>query len=57
MLADAKENLRVLHPLPALPRSIRMWTTILKPTTSIRARNGLYARQAIICRALGIENA
>ena len=57
MLADAKENLRVLHPLPRITEIDQDVDDNPKAYYFDQARNGLYARQAIICRALGIENA
>lgn len=56
MLADAKENLRVLHPLPRITEIDQDVDDNPKAYYFDQARNGLYARQAIICRALGIEN-
>ncbi len=57
MLADAKDNLRVLHPLPRITEIDQDVDDNPKAYYFDQARNGLYARQAIICRALGIENA
>ena len=42
MLADSKPNLRILHPLPRV-------------NEISQAQNGLYARQAMICKVLGIK--
>ena len=55
MLKDSKPNMRVLHPLPRVTEIAQdvddtPWAYYFE-----QARNGLYARQAIICRALGIE--
>lgn len=55
MLADAKENLRVLHPLPRITEIDQDVDDNPKAYYFDQARNGLYARQAIICRSLGIE--
>lgn len=57
MLADARDNLRVLHPLPRITEIDQDVDDNPKAYYFDQARNGLYARQAIICRALGIENA
>lgn len=55
MLADAKDNLRILHPLPRVNEIAYDVDSNPKAYYFDQARNGLYARQAIICRALGIE--
>ncbi len=55
MLADAKENLRVLHPLPRINEIDQDVDDNPKAYYFDQARNGLFARQAIICRALGID--
>lgn len=55
MLADAKDNLRVLHPLPRITEIDQDVDDNPKAYYFDQARNGLYARQAIICRSLGIE--
>lgn len=57
MLADARDNLRILHPLPRVNEIAQDVDDNPKAYYFEQARNGLYARQAIICRALGIENA
>ena len=57
MLADAKDNLKVLHPLPRITEIDQDVDDNPKAYYFDQARNGLYARQAIICRALGIEQA
>ncbi len=54
MLKDGKPTMRVLHPLPRVTEIAQdvddtPWAYYFE-----QARNGLYARQAIICRALGI---
>ena len=55
MLGDAKENMRILHPLPRVGE-IAM---DVDPTPHAyyfkQAQNGLYIREALICRALGIQ--
>lgn len=55
MLADSKPNLRVLHPLPRVTEISQDVDDNPKAYYFQQAKNGLYARQAIICRALGID--
>ncbi len=55
MLADACQNLRVLHPLPRINEISQDVDDNPKAYYFEQARNGLFARQAIICRALGID--
>ena len=55
MLADSKPNLKVLHPLPRVNEIDRDVDDNPKAYYFEQARNGLYARQAIISRALGID--
>ena len=55
MLDDTKDNLRVLHPLPRVNEIDRDVDDNPKAYYFEQARNGLFARQAIICRALGID--
>ncbi len=55
MLADTKSNLRVLHPLPRVNEIDQDVDDNPKAYYFDQARNGLFARQAIICRALGID--
>ena len=55
MLADARDNLRILHPLPRVNEIAQDVDDNPKAYYFDQARNGLYARQAIICRSLGIE--
>ncbi len=55
MLADSKPNLKVLHPLPRVNEIDRDVDDNPKAYYFEQARNGLFARQAIICRALGID--
>lgn len=55
MLRDAKSNMRVLHPLPRVNEIDRDVDDDPHAYYFDQARNGLYARQAIICRALGID--
>ncbi len=55
MLDGARENLRVLHPLPRVNEIAYDVDDSDKAYYFQQAQNGLYARQAIICRMLGIE--
>lgn len=55
MLASSRDNLRILHPLPRVNEINRDVDDNPKAYYFQQAKNGLYARQAIICRALGIE--
>ncbi len=54
MLDNSKDNLRILHPLPRITEISYDVDANPKAYYFDQARNGLYARQAIICRALGI---
>lgn len=55
MLDGAKENMRILHPLPRVNEISQDVDDNPHAYYFDQARNGLYARQAIICRALSIE--
>lgn len=55
MLGVSKPNLRVLHPLPRVNEIDRDVDDNPKAYYFDQARNGLYARQAIICKVLGID--
>ena len=55
MLAHSKSNLRVLHPLPRLNEINDDVDDSPKAYYFDQARNGLFARQAMICRVLGID--
>lgn len=55
MLAGARSNMRILHPLPRVNEINPDVDSNEHAYYFDQARNGLYARQAIICRALGIE--
>lgn len=55
MLGDARENMRILHPLPRVNEIAQDVDDNPHAYYFEQARNGLYARQAIICRALGID--
>lgn len=54
MLAGARPNMRILHPLPRVNEINPDVDNNEHAYYFDQARNGLYARQAIICRALGI---
>lgn len=55
MLGGAKENMKILHPLPRVNEIAQDVDDNPHAYYFEQAKNGLYARQAIICRALGIE--
>lgn len=55
MLEVSKPTLKVLHPLPRVNEIDRDVDDNPKAYYFEQARNGLYARQAIICKALGID--
>lgn len=55
MLGGARENMKVLHPLPRVNEIAQDVDDNPHAYYFEQARNGLYARQAIICRALGID--
>ena len=55
MLDNSKHNLRVLHPLPRVNEISYDVDSNPKAYYFQQAQNGLYARQAIICRSLGID--
>lgn len=55
MLADSKPNLRILHPLPRVNEIAYDVDDNPKAYYFQQAQNGLYARQALICNALGID--
>ncbi|MBO7202607.1 MAG: aspartate carbamoyltransferase [Paludibacteraceae bacterium] len=54
MLEGTKENLRVLHPLPRVGEIAEDVDESPKAYYFQQAKNGVYARQAIICDALGL---
>ncbi len=54
MLAKAKENMRILHPLPRVNEIAYDVDASPHAYYFEQARNGLYAREAILCNALGI---
>ncbi|GHT70951.1 aspartate carbamoyltransferase [Bacteroidia bacterium] len=55
MLSDSKDNLRILHPLPRVNEIAYDVDCNPKAYYIEQARNGVFARQAIICDVLGIE--
>ncbi|MCF0204032.1 MAG: aspartate carbamoyltransferase [Muribaculaceae bacterium] len=55
MLDVSKDNLRVLHPLPRINEIAQDVDSSPKAYYFQQARNGLYARQAIITTALGLD--
>ncbi len=55
MLKYSKPNLKVLHPLPRITEISQDVDDNPKAYFFQQAKNGLYARQAILCRALGID--
>lgn len=55
MLDGSKPNLRVLHPLPRVNEIAYDVDDNPKAYYFQQAKNGLYARQAIICKVLGID--
>lgn len=55
MLGGARENLRILHPLPRINEISQDVDDNPKAYYFEQARNGLFVRQALICRALQID--
>ena len=55
MLKDSNPNLRVLHPLPRVNEISYDVDDSDKAYYFQQAKNGVYARQAIICKMLGIK--
>jgi len=55
MLDNARENLRILHPLPRVNEIDRDVDNNPKAYYFTQAKNGLFTRQALICNALGIN--
>ena len=54
MLGNAKENMRILHPLPRVNEITQDVDDTPHAYYFQQALNGLYAREAILCNALGI---
>ncbi|MDE6528767.1 MAG: aspartate carbamoyltransferase [Muribaculaceae bacterium] len=55
MLDTSRPNLRILHPLPRVNEISTDVDDNPKAYYFEQARNGLFARQALICNALGLE--
>lgn len=55
MLDNSKENVRILHPLPRVNEISQDVDDNPKAYYFQQAQNGLYARQAIICKVLGLD--
>ena len=55
LLRNSRENLRILHPLPRVNEIAYDVDDNPKAYYIQQARNGLFARQAIICEVLGIS--
>ena len=55
MLSGTRENIRILHPLPRVNEIDVDVDENPKAYYFEQARNGVFARQAIICKALGIK--
>ncbi len=55
MLDNSKENVKILHPLPRVNEISQDVDDNPKAYYFQQAQNGLYARQAIICKVLGID--
>ena len=55
MLRDAKPNLRILHPLPRVNEINIDVDDDPKAYYFQQAKNGLFIRQALLCRSLGID--
>ncbi|PXV68784.1 aspartate carbamoyltransferase catalytic subunit [Dysgonomonas alginatilytica] len=55
MLEKTRENLRILHPLPRVNEIQQDVDDSPKAYYFEQARNGVFARQAIICDSLGID--
>jgi aspartate carbamoyltransferase catalytic subunit len=55
MLADSKPNLKILHPLPRVNEINQDVDDNPKAYYFQQAKNGLYARQAMICSAMQID--
>ena len=55
MLDNSKENLRILHPLPRVNEIDQDVDDNPKAYYFQQAKNGLFVRQAMICRVLGLK--
>ncbi|WP_080904551.1 aspartate carbamoyltransferase [Parabacteroides sp. Marseille-P3160] len=56
MLSGSRDNLRILHPLPRVNEIAYDVDDNPKAYYMQQAQNGLYAREAILCDVLGINN-
>lgn len=54
MLSNTKENMRILHPLPRITEIAPDVDENPKAYYFEQARNGVFARQAVICSTLGL---
>ena len=54
MLEETKDNLRILHPLPRITEIAEDVDSNPKAYYFEQAKNGVYARQAVICSILGL---
>ena len=55
MLADSKESMRILHPLPRVTEIVYDVDDNPRAYYFQQAQNGLYVREALICDVLGIN--
>ena len=55
MLTDSRPNLRILHPLPRVNEINQDVDDNPKAYYFQQAKNGLFARQAMICKCLDIN--
>ena len=55
MIADTKENLRILHPLPRVNEIQQDVDDSPKAYYFEQAKNGVFTREAVICDALNIN--
>lgn len=55
MLTNTRDNLRILHPLPRVNEIQQDVDDSPKAYYFEQARNGVFARQAVICDSLGID--
>ena len=55
MLANTKPNMRILHPLPRVNEISTDVDSSFKAYYFEQALNGVFTRQAILCKVLGIE--
>ena len=55
MLGKCRENMRILHPLPRVNEIEQEVDDSPHAYYFQQAQNGLYARETLICQALGIE--